>query len=119
MTATDAGVPVPFWKAWYKTARWQRLRWAVLLRDLFTCQRCKKVKADTSQLVAHHKVPHKGDETLFWDSNNIECVCKGCHDGPVQSFEKTGRERQPIGADGWPIAVDTTLDGKNGMRNPR
>lgn len=104
MTATDANGAQPQYKAWYKTARWQRLRWAVLRRDLFTCKRCKRVKPDTSQLVAHHKVAHKGNERLFWDENNIECFCKGCHDGPVQSFERTGRERQPIGADGWPMA---------------
>lgn len=26
------------WRRWYKTARWQKLRWSVLVRDLFTCQ---------------------------------------------------------------------------------
>lgn len=26
------------YRQWYKTARWQRLRWSVLVRDLFTCQ---------------------------------------------------------------------------------
>jgi 5-methylcytosine-specific restriction protein A len=26
------------WRALYKTARWQKLRWQVLVRDAFTCQ---------------------------------------------------------------------------------
>lgn len=39
------------WRKWYDTARWKRLRWSVLLRDLFMCQMCKRVEGDTSQLV--------------------------------------------------------------------
>ena len=49
------------WRKWYKTARWQKLRWSVLVRDLFTCQMqgCGRIEADTSQLVADHKHPHQ------------------------------------------------------------
>ncbi|MBP0438434.1 HNH endonuclease [Tianweitania sediminis] len=78
------------WRAWYKTARWQKLRWSVLVRDLFTCSICKRVEAVTSQLVADHKVPHRGDETLFWDDRNLQCLCKGCHDKVKQSEERRG-----------------------------
>lgn len=104
MPPKDAGGPVQFWKAWKKTVKWQRLRWSVLVRDLFTCQRCRKVEADTSQLVADHIKAHKGDKHLFWDKTNLQCLCKPCHDGPKQSFERTGRHRPAIGADGWPSA---------------
>lgn len=40
-------------RALYKTARWQRLRLAIFLRDLYTCQRtaCARIESDTSQLV--------------------------------------------------------------------
>ena len=71
------------WRRWYKTARWQRLRMAVLVRDLFTCQwpGCGRIEADTSQLVADHRRPHRGDERLFWDEGNLQCLCKPCHDG--------------------------------------
>lgn len=82
---------VQHWRRWYKTARWQRLRWSVLVRDLFTCTMCKRIEADTSQLVADHKVPHRGDEALFWDASNIACLCSQCHNSTKQALEKSGR----------------------------
>lgn len=78
------------WRKWYSTARWRKLRWSVLVRDRFTCQRCGRLEGDTSQLVANHKRPHRGDERLFWDEGNIETACKPCHDGPIQSEERSG-----------------------------
>ncbi len=83
------------WRAWYKTSRWQKLRMSVLLRDLFTCQMrgCGRIEADTSQLVADHKIPHHGDEALFWDENNLQCLCKPCHDKLKQKQERASRFR--------------------------
>lgn len=76
------------YRAWYKTQRWKRLRWNVLVRDLFTCQKCGRIEANTSLLVADHKVPHRGDETRFWDAQNLWCLCKGCHDSAKQREER-------------------------------
>ena len=76
------------WRAWYNTARWQRLRWSVLRRDLFMCQMCIRAEPDTSKLVADHKAPHRGDEALFWDASNIQCLCKPCHDRVKQREER-------------------------------
>lgn len=80
------------WRQWYKTARWQRLRWRVLVRDLFTCQRpgCGRVEADTALLVADHVEPHRGDEALFWAEGNLQCLCKPCHDGWKAQIEARG-----------------------------
>jgi hypothetical protein len=36
----------------YKTAKWQRLRWSILVRDGFTCQDCGRMQIDTSLLHA-------------------------------------------------------------------
>ena len=77
------------WRAWYKTARWQKLRWTVLVRDQFTCQLCGRIEANTSKLVGDHKVRHRGDPTLFWDAANIQCLCKSCHDSDKQRAERT------------------------------
>lgn len=81
------------WRAWYKTARWQALRWATLLRDLFTCQwpGCGKVEADTSKLVADHRKPHRGDEALFWDPENLWTLCEHCHNSRKQAEERAGQ----------------------------
>jgi len=78
------------WRKWYKTARWKDLRWTVLERDLFTCQRCGHVEGDTRLLVADHRQPHRGDEALFWADANLQCLCKCCHDGVKQSEERRG-----------------------------
>ncbi|MBN7758973.1 HNH endonuclease [Nitratireductor aquimarinus] len=91
------------YRPWYSTARWQKLRWSILVRDRFTCRRCKRVEPNTSLLVADHIKEHKGDERLFWDRDNLQSLCKHCHDSAKQSFEKTGRKRALIGLDGWPI----------------
>jgi len=76
------------WRAWYKTARWQRLRWSVLVRDLFTCRRCGRIEGETKLLVSDHVRPHRGDEALFWDPGNLQCLCKACHDSAKQSEER-------------------------------
>ena len=78
------------WRKWYKTARWQKLRMSVLVRDMFTCQMagCGKVVMDTSQLVADHKQQHHGDPDLFWDERNLQCLCKPCHDKLKQKEER-------------------------------
>jgi 5-methylcytosine-specific restriction protein A len=78
------------WRKWYKTSRWQKLRWDVLVRDLFTCQMksCGRIEANTALLVADHKIPHHGDERLFWDRDNLQCLCKPCHDRLKQAEER-------------------------------
>lgn len=76
------------WRAWYKTSRWQKLRWQVLVRDLFTCRRCDRIEPNTSLLVADHVEPHRGDAGLFWDAGNLQCLCKSCHDRDKQREER-------------------------------
>lgn len=76
------------WRKWYRTARWKKLRWATLVRDRFTCQRCHVTQHDTSKLVADHDQPHRGDERLFWQASNIVTLCKPCHDGVKQRDER-------------------------------
>lgn len=63
------------------------LRWSVLKRDLFTCRICGLLSPDTSKLEADHIVPHKGDPNLFWDADNLWCVCGQCHATVCQTIE--------------------------------
>ena len=76
-------------RAFYKTARWQRLRMQILIRDLFTCQwpGCGRVIAQTSQLVADHIIPVRIDPSRKWDESNLRCLCAACHNGPRQAEE--------------------------------
>ena len=78
------------WRPWYSLARWRRLRWAVLTRDLFTCRRCRRIEADTSKLVADHIEPHRGDPDLFWSDANLQALCSTCHSGAKQAEERRG-----------------------------
>lgn len=81
------------WKAWYKTARWRRLREQVLIRDAYTCQRtgqvCGGKHPAPDSPVVNHKRPHRGDERLFWDIENLEVVAKSVHDSAIQAEEQT------------------------------
>ena len=80
------------WKAWYKTARWRRLREQVLIRDAYTCQRTGQVLGGKHPApdspVVNHKIPHRGDPPLFWDIENLETVSKAVHDGQIQAEEQ-------------------------------
>ena len=68
--------------------RWQQASKGFLRsHPLCQCPECREgtvrlLKAD----VVDHRIPHKGDMTLFWDRNNWQAMAKVCHD------KKTARE---------------------------
>jgi len=72
---------------WLGTAQWQRLRFQVITAALFTCAYCQRLEPDTSQLVADHIVPHRGDAKRFWDRANLQCLCAHCHNTVKQTME--------------------------------
>ena len=99
------------------TARWQRLRLAILRRDavdisgrledmpmhvLFkreplmwpVCQQTGVLlvggKNEPNSPVVDHIEPHRGDLKLFWDKSNLQSVSKEWHDKTKQSLEKRG-----------------------------
>jgi len=76
------------WREWYGTARWKKLRWQVLKEAAFICAMCGKCDADTANLVADHRTPHRGNPELFWKRDNLDCLCKPCHDGAKQAEER-------------------------------
>lgn len=51
---------------------------------------CGQSYSDTSRLVADHIKPHKGDYELFTSLDNLQCLCKTCHDAAKQSQDRTG-----------------------------
>ena len=61
---------------WYSCVRWKALR-LTWLKLYPLCVRCDKVNAAT---VVDHIVPHLGDATLFYDTSNLQSLCKRCHD---------------------------------------
>jgi 5-methylcytosine-specific restriction protein A len=81
------------WRAWYSLKAWKVLRIRVFKRDRFRCQNqdCGRVDGNTSRLVADHKTPHRGNPDLFWDEDNIQTLCKPCHDTVKQAEERRAR----------------------------
>jgi 5-methylcytosine-specific restriction enzyme A len=78
----------------YRTARWFKLRWDILTRDMFTCQMCGRIEADTSKLVCDHRKPHRGDLTLFWAEDNLQTLCASpCHSKHKQRLEQAAGMR--------------------------
>lgn len=75
------------WRRLYGLKRWKDLRWDVLVDACFTCARCGTMHSDTSKLVADHIIAHRGREELFWDRNNLQCMCAECHDTVKQREE--------------------------------
>ena len=72
--------------------RWRRYRDVYLSRNPW-CRRCAGRGVDTRATVVNHIRPHKGSTRLFWLRSNHEPLCATCHNGPTQSYERTGRER--------------------------
>jgi len=77
----------------YKTSRWTHrtrgLRARCLKRDEYRCALCLRTEA-SHRLVAHHRVPHRGNEELFFDLNNLQTLCQPCHDSITTSRERRG-----------------------------
>lgn len=102
----------------YTTMRWRRIRKQQLLKEPF-CRFCaqgmcdhggkrlnatfngKSIVCKTFATVADHVTPHRGDAALFWDTTNLQSLCKLCHDSIKQRMERNNKPQ--IGLDGWPI----------------
>jgi len=75
-------------------SRWQKARRTFLAQHAHRCVGYagkKSLVSGPSSLVSSpvclnpativdHIVPHRGNQALFWDSSNWQCLCKPCHD---------------------------------------
>ena len=66
----------------YQTARWRRMREFQLEREP-NCAECGEPAT-----VADHIEPHRGRVGLFFDMDNLQSMCDGCHGA------KSGSERE-------------------------
>ena len=67
-------------KGFYRTYTWKKKRVQILARDKNACQECrKKGKYSKAELV--HHIKHLQDEpALALTDDNLESVCKECHE---------------------------------------
>ena len=59
-------------------SRWQKARARFLASHplCVTCQAAGRVVAAT---VVDHKIPHRGDQDIFWQVSNWQSLCQYCH----------------------------------------
>ena len=65
--------------------RWQKFR-KLFLFDHPWCVECEKLGRLVAATVVDHVVPHKGNDELMWDEENMQALCETHHNA------KTGRE---------------------------
>lgn len=82
--------------------RWQAARARFLFSNPL-CVMCKAKGRIELATVVDHKTPHRGNQELFWKQDNWQSLCASCHSGDKQAMEKSGRIKQTIGVDGWPV----------------
>lgn len=64
------------YKSLLESENWRRYREAILKRDNYTCQKCKKEK---SNLEVHHKLYFE-EEAINYPPELLITLCKHCHD---------------------------------------
>ena len=58
---------------------WSKTRWAVLMRDEFTCQSCGRVRPATG-LEADHITPREIlSQERWYDKDQCQTLCVECH----------------------------------------
>lgn len=64
----------------YRHPRWIKMR-RVHLEAHPWCENCKAVDyTNIPAAVVDHIEPHRGDKALFFDTSNLQSLCKKCHD---------------------------------------
>ncbi|WP_448680005.1 HNH endonuclease [Pseudomonas nicosulfuronedens] len=71
------------------TYQWQQARERYFAKHPLCvhCQANGKVVVATD---LDHKVPHRGNESLFWDESNWQGLCKSCHSVKTQQETAQG-----------------------------
>lgn len=69
--------------------RWQQARegW---LKAYPLCVMCEQDNRVTLATVVDHRIPHRGDQTLFWDQTNWQSLCATHHSSDKQRADASG-----------------------------
>lgn len=70
-------------------SKWQKARERFLFANPLCCY-CNADGRVTEATVVDHKVPHKGDQKLFWDQANWQSLCDHCHNSTKRKQEANG-----------------------------
>lgn len=98
--------------------RWQKARERFLFGNPI-CVMCEKAGRVEEATVVDHKIPHRGDQELFWNEDNWQSLCKPCHDGQKAREERGSATPQAVDADGWPVDSGAGQPPRGAGRAPR
>lgn len=70
--------------------KWQKAR-VTFLRSHPLCSYCERRGRVELATVVDHKVPHRGDQSLFWNKANWQSLCASCHSAIKQKEEAETR----------------------------
>ena len=59
-------------------ARWRKFRKQFLMTNPL-CVHCYENGLMTPANEVDHIIPHRGDQRIFWDYDNLQALCKPCH----------------------------------------
>ena len=71
---------------WYSSTRWRKLR-LIWLKSNPLCVYCQEQNKLIPAQVVDHIRPHKGDIYMFYSVDNLQSLCKRCHDIKTASID--------------------------------
>lgn len=71
-------------------SKWQTYRKRFLMNNPL-CEYCLEQNRITAATVVDHIEPHRGDEDLFWNTDNHQSLCTPCHSSVKQREENNGK----------------------------
>lgn len=96
------------YRRWYHRKEWFETAARVRRRQQHRCAMCGKFH---QKLHVDHIKPHKGDEKLFFDEENLQGLCPDpCHNRWKQQQEHRGYHAG-VDADGWPTDPSHPFNG--------
>lgn len=79
----------------YKSAAWKRKCEAILRRDGYMCQRCKRYGRQREAVTVHHIKHYDEYPELALDSSNLISLCNECHNAEhPEKAEKANKSRK-------------------------
>ena len=99
-----------------KQSDWAKIRAKHLAAHPY-CVECAKYGDITRGKVVDHIKPHRGNYDLFMAANNLQTLCKKCHNIIKRKEELTGGN---FGCDvnGWPLGDDHYWNGGSPVAKP-
>ena len=82
------------YNAFYHSKEWQAVRRRVLQRDNYLCQVCKRAGRITPATTVHHIKAVRVDYSKRLDPNNLETICKACHNAEHNERTKSLHDKQ-------------------------